>query len=141
MLTKKEGPKAESKAAAKTPKTSASATTETTPKPAAATSKTTTAKPAAAETATPKKTQQKTKITVKFDAGFPNQLYIRGKGANLNWNKGEKLQNVKPDEWVWETASNFILCEFKILINDEHYEKGENRKLYEGSSIHFTPHF
>ncbi len=82
-----------------------------------------------------------TRITVKFDAGFPNNLFIRGRGADLNWDKGIQLSNVRADEWVWETDRPFTTCEFKILINDELYEAGENHVLQCGSQMIYTPRF
>lgn len=88
-----------------------------------------------------KNTPSKTRITVKYDSGFSNQLYIRGQGANLNWNKGQLLKNVKTDEWIWETNEQFTDCEFKILINDHIYENGDNHCLKEGCSIVYTPRF
>lgn len=88
-----------------------------------------------------KNTSPKTRITVKYDAGFSNQLYIRGQGANLSWNKGESLKNVKADEWVWETEGQFTNCEFKILINDHIYENGDNHHLKVGCSLVHTPRF
>jgi hypothetical protein len=88
-----------------------------------------------------KKGSSKTRITIKYDAGFPNQLYIRGKGANLSWDKGQLLKNVKIDEWVWETDAHFTHCEFKILINDRVYENGDNHLLNAGSTLLYTPHF
>jgi hypothetical protein len=90
---------------------------------------------------TDKKTSSKTRITIKYDVGFPNQLYIRGKGANLSWDKGQLLKNVKPDEWVWETDAHFTHCEFKVLINDRIYENGDNHQLNAGSNLLYTPHF
>lgn len=88
-----------------------------------------------------KKNSSTTKITVKFDAGYSNDLYIRGTGADLKWEKGLKLVNVKADEWVWETSAKFTQCEFKILLNDRVYENGENRQVVEGDSLQHTPHF
>lgn len=88
-----------------------------------------------------KKSAAKTRVTIKFDVGFPNQLYIRGKGANLSWDKGQPLLNIKADEWLWETEAPFTQCEFKILINDRVYENGENHQIHSGSSIVYTPHF
>jgi hypothetical protein len=82
-----------------------------------------------------------TKVTVLCDAGFPNNLFIRGHGANLNWEKGQLLKNVSKNEWVWETDTCTTHCEFKILINDCHYEKGENHHLKAGNCMHFIPHF
>lgn len=88
-----------------------------------------------------KKPAQKTKITVKYNTGYGNQLYIRGKGANLNWDKGTPLKNVKADEWTWETEHPFGHCEFKVLINDRNYENGENHYVNQGANIVYTPHF
>jgi hypothetical protein len=59
----------------------------------------------------------KTRVVVKYDVGFNNAIYIRGNGANLSWDKGILLKNVKPDEWVWETDLAFTKCEFKVMIN------------------------
>lgn len=87
------------------------------------------------------RTPQKTKITIKYDVGFTNYITIRGKGANLNWDKGQPLKNVKSDEWIWETDAHFNLCEFKVLINDQTYEKGENHLINCGSSVIYTPRF
>lgn len=93
------------------------------------------------DTNSDKKTSSKTRLTIKYDAGFPNQLYIRGKGANLSWEKGQLLKNTKPDEWVWETDAHFTNCEFKVLINDRTYENGDNHHLNSGSMLLYTPHF
>jgi hypothetical protein len=87
------------------------------------------------------KAQSKTSITVKYDVGFNNQLYIRGQGANLNWNQGQPLKNIKADEWIWETETPFSNCEFKVLINDHQYETGYNHTIQSGSSISYTPTF
>ncbi len=83
----------------------------------------------------------KTRITIKYDVGFHNSLYIRGKGANLSWDRGIPLKNIGRDEWVWETDAPFTQCEFKTLINDQHYEQGENHFLTYGTSIQYTPFF
>jgi hypothetical protein len=83
----------------------------------------------------------KTRITIKYDVGFNNSLYIRGKGANLSWDRGIPLKNVKHDEWVWETDAAFPNGEFKVLINDRTYETGNNHPLNCGATIQYSPHF
>ncbi len=93
------------------------------------------------ESYTDKKAHSKTRITVKYDVGFSNQLYIRGKGANLSWDKGQSMKNTKSDEWVWETEAHFTQCEFKVLLNDQNYEAGDNHSVKEGSCFVYTPHF
>lgn len=83
----------------------------------------------------------KTRITVKYDVGFNNVLYLRGQGANLSWDRGVALKNVKADEWVWETDANFSSGEFKVLINDRLYETGTNHPFKAGANINYTPKF
>jgi hypothetical protein len=83
----------------------------------------------------------KTRITLKFDVGFSNALYLRGQGANLSWEKGILLKNVNADEWIWETNVPFTFCEFKVLVNDDTYEIGQNHTLTCGASICYTPQF
>lgn len=82
-----------------------------------------------------------TRVTVKFDVGFHNHLTIRGKGANLSWTKGIPLKNQGADEWTWETDAPFEALEFKVLVNDHHYENGENHLLKQGQTLHYTPSF
>ncbi len=154
MLTKKENLKGEVKAS-KNAKNSPASNSEnhaqnnltntispakTGSQPPAKASNSTTA-PKQDSQASEKKASFKTKVTIKYDVGFPNQLFIRGKGANLNWDKGQPLKNVKPDEWVWETDTHFTHCEFKVLINDRIYENGDNHHLNAGSNLLYTPHF
>lgn len=82
-----------------------------------------------------------TRITVRYNAGFKNNLFIRGKGAGLSWEHGVQLKNVGPDEWVWETHMPFNDCEFKVLINDKQYEVGENHHARGGLSFQYSPKF
>lgn len=85
--------------------------------------------------------KQLTKVVVKSDVGFKNEVYIRGHGANLSWSHGIKLKNVSANEWVWETTQPFQVCEFKVLINDQHYEAGKNHIIEQGTSFEYVPHF
>ena len=99
------------------------------------------AKAASKNKAVAKPKSKPTQVTVRYDAGFPNNLFIRGSGAGLSWDRGVPLKNIGYDGWVWETDSHFGECEFKVLINDRHYETGENHHLHEGESIQYTPRF
>jgi len=82
-----------------------------------------------------------TKIIINFNAGFPNNLFIRGEGGNLSWEQGIPLKNISPNQWVWETTSHFKSCYFKILINDKEFEAGDNNFLKAGTTTKFTPYF
>ena len=112
-----------------------------------------TAKPVAAEkngprrsgaaTEKPSAKRTMTRVTVKYDVGFPNQLFLRGEGPDLEWSweEGIPLKNVAPDTWVWETRKSFGEASFKVLVNDEQFEHGENHKIAQGSSLEYTPSF
>ncbi len=89
----------------------------------------------------PLKKTDKTRIIVKLDVGFPNNLYLRGNGPSLNWDKGILLKNVKADEWIWEIVGNFDSFEFKVLLNDKIFESGENHILQCGKDLLYTPQF
>ena len=82
-----------------------------------------------------------TRITIQYDAGFSNNLYIRGNGAGLSWDRGVPLKNLGADEWVWETSAPCEDCEFKVLINDQRFEEGENHHLHDGTQLKYTPKF
>lgn len=88
-----------------------------------------------------KKSKTSTKVTIKYDVGFSNNLYVRGKGANLSWDRGVPLKNTRADEWVWETDAPFSECDFKVLINDQNYEQGENHHINQGGQLTYTPNF
>ena len=148
MLTKKDPVKNESKTlknlntsttSAPATKTTPTALSERTPSQQASTNFNNTAN-AKTEHYTPiNKPQQKTKIIIRYDVGFNNQFTIRGKGANLTWEKGQPLKNVKADEWIYETDAHFSQIEFKVLLNDQIYEKGENHLLNFGSHVVYSP--
>lgn len=98
-------------------------------------------RPGSATITSPYGSVAKTRITVKYDVGFGNTLSLRGQGANLSWDKGVPMKNVKPDEWVWETDIPFATAEFKTLINDKTYEVGRNHLLHSGTTVQYTPRF
>ena len=88
-----------------------------------------------------KKSTPTTTITVKYDVGFANGIFLRGSGANLSWDKGIELKNVSPDEWQWSTRRKFDAAEFKVLINDQLFEIGDNHSICCGDKVTITPHF
>lgn len=90
---------------------------------------------------TPQGRAAKTRLTIRYNVGFDNALFIRGKGANLSWEQGIQLRNVEADLWVWETETPFTVVEFKILLNDRVYEEGANHTMKCGAQVEYTPHF
>ena len=89
-----------------------------------------------------KETKTRTRIIARFDCGFPNSLFIRGEGVStLSWDKGLAMKNVSPNEWVWESDRPCSTVQFKLLVNDNAYEQGENHTLAFGQAFEFTPKF
>lgn len=98
-----------------------------------------------------KNSSQETEITVKYNCGYGNSLFIRGagtkgRGANgkiepLSWNKGILLKNIAPDEWVFWCQTPLNSCEFKLLLNDELYELGSNHILIPQTKNLIIPYF
>ena len=85
---------------------------------------------------------QKTTVIVHCDAGYGNTLYIRGDTLPLDWSSGRKLQNVDANTWVFEMERPVSgSVEFKILLNDETWESGNNHIVQVGNTIEVTPDF
>lgn len=120
----------------------------TKPRTATTTSKapSTPKKPTTTKNTAPRKattvTKKRTKIVVKCNCGFTNNLYLRGEGIKgLSWEKGTLMQCTKADEWVWETDKPFTHAEIKVLVNDKEYELGENHDIMCGKSVNIAPKF
>ncbi len=84
---------------------------------------------------------QTTRITVKYDAGLGNSLFIRGEPPLLNWEKGIALKNTGSDTWVFETEGNFPSLKYKIVLNDNRFEQGEDHKTDCGKKEEISPRF
>ncbi len=81
----------------------------------------------------------RTTIIVKYDCGYQNTLTIRGNGCpSLSWEMGTSMHNVKSNEWVWETDETFEAIYFKVLINDELFELGEDHQLICGNTFEYS---
>ena len=98
-------------------------------------------KPAAPKAKIPSKHVVKTSITARVDVGFGNQLYIRGAGADLSWEKGLQLENVSAYEWTFATTKAKSDVTFKFLINDELWAEGDNIIVAEGATSISSPVF
>jgi tRNA-specific 2-thiouridylase len=80
------------------------------------------------------------RICVQCDVGFGNHLTIRGNGCGLCWCKGLPLCNRGADCWCW--GADKPLCgEYKLLINDEVWELGENHRFCPGTVQKICPQF
>ncbi len=83
----------------------------------------------------------KTSIIARVDVGFGNQLYVRGTGADLSWEKGLQLENVSAYEWTFATTKAKSDVTFKFLINDELWAEGDNIIVAEGATSISSPVF
>lgn len=82
-----------------------------------------------------------TRIIVKFNAGWGNNLYIRGNGAGLSWQKGVLMQCTDSDEWIWENKIAKGSIEYKVLINDEVWSAGDDMIVNAGETVTARPTF
>jgi len=59
-----------------------------------------------------------TRISINFNAGWGNKLFIRGSGPGMSWLKGLEMKMVE-GKWVFETTQECKDFEYKILLNDD----------------------
>ena len=81
-----------------------------------------------------------TTIVAKVDVGLGNQLFIRGEGGGLSWDKGEAMQCVDAFAWTWSRTTPDKLV-FKILLNDQVWCQGENLVGEAGKKTELVPAF
>ena len=98
-------------------------------------------KTAAPKAKIPSKQVVKTSIIARVDVGFGNQLYVRGTGAGLSWEKGLPLENVSAYEWTFATTKAKSDVTFKFLINDELWAEGDNIIVAKGATSISSPVF
>jgi hypothetical protein len=82
-----------------------------------------------------------TTIVASIDIGFGNQLFVRGEGAGLSWDRGILLQNVAADKWQVSLQSNGSPLTFKFLVNDLTWNFGDDYVVEPGSTVSLTPVF
>ncbi len=82
-----------------------------------------------------------TTILAKIDVGYGNNLYIRGSGAGLTWNKGIPMHQVKNGEWVMIVSDPHENFAFKVLLNDKVWSEGSDYVAAPGDLVSITPKF
>jgi hypothetical protein len=80
-------------------------------------------------------------LNVRANVGFGNQLYVRGDGPGLSWERGLPAQNVSPDLWKIEFSEVGHPITFKCLVNDQAWSVGEDFVAVPGSTITVEPAF
>jgi hypothetical protein len=85
-------------------------------------------------------TASKTTIEAKIDVGFGNQLYVRGHGAGLSWERGTPLACVDGKTWRLQVPATDKVT-FKLLLNDAVWSQGEDLTAAPGSRVEVKPTF
>ena len=81
-----------------------------------------------------------TTIEAHIDVGFGNQLFVRGQGAGLSWERGVPLKSVDPKTWQWSAVATDKLT-FKLLLNDSIWAQGADVIAAPGQKVEITPSF
>jgi hypothetical protein len=79
-------------------------------------------------------------IEAKIDVGFGNNLFLRGQGEGLSWDRGIPLENVDSKTWRLTVPAKDKV-QFKLLINDAVWAKGEDLVAVPGKKVEITPAF
>ena len=80
-------------------------------------------------------------ISAQIDIGFGNQLYLRGVGPGLSWDKGVPMDCVGTGLWTTSVKNATLPVTFKVLVNDLTWSAGEDFVAAPGQSVTVTPNF
>ena len=98
------------------------------------------AKKSAAKKAVASK-RSKTVVEAIIDVGFGNLLYIRGDAPGLSWETGVPMDCTGAESWSISMSDVNSSFEYKVLINDIHWESGSNNIATPGSTTSTSPSF
>lgn len=129
-----------------TKKTAAPAAAKAAPKPVKAVKAAVNAVKTAAKALTApakKKTGEPpvTIISAQIDIGFGNQLFVRGTGPGLTWDRGLAMDCVGTGLWTISVKNAAEPVTFKVLVNDLSWSSGEDFVVAPGQSVTITPSF
>ena len=83
----------------------------------------------------------KTVVEALIDVGFGNLLYIRGDAPGLSWETGVPMDCGDAESWSISMPDVNSSFEYKVLINDIHWESGSNNTAKPGSTTSTSPSF
>ena len=83
----------------------------------------------------------KTVVEAQIDVGFGNFLYIRGDAPGLSWETGVPMDCRGAESWSISMSHVNSSFEYKVLINDIHWESGSNNTAKPGSTTSKSPSF
>lgn len=73
-----------------------------------------------------------TEIAIQCQVPFGHNLFIRGSGNPLNWDKGIPLIQIDEQTWIFRSSVPLNDMEYKFLFDDEIWETGSNHKISQG---------
>ncbi len=79
-------------------------------------------------------------LEAKIDVGFGNNLFVRGQGSGLSWDHGIPLECVDSQTWRLIVPAKDKV-QFKLLINDSVWAKGEDVVVTPGKRVELVPAF
>ena len=82
-----------------------------------------------------------TTISAQIDIGFGNQLFIRGDGPGLSWDRGLLMECVADNQWQVVLAESARPILFKFLVNDLSWSAGEDYTAAPGAGVVIEPTF
>lgn len=84
-----------------------------------------------------------TRITIRFPTDSNDRLFIRGNGPGMsNWSQAIELRREGNGIWTFETQQGgFENFEYKIVLNDQKWESGQNHKIESGKKEEIIPQF
>jgi hypothetical protein len=82
-----------------------------------------------------------TEIIIKCTVPFGHNLFIRGSGNGLSWEKGSPLIQLDEETWIYPSNGPLQEMEYKFLIDDSIWQNENNFKISNGKFDETTPHF
>ena len=82
-----------------------------------------------------------TVIEAIVDVEPGSALYIRGEGDGLSWENGQRLSRGFAGRWIWTSSKAKGTVQFKLLLNDKAWAKGEDVTVKAGKLLEVAPLF
>jgi hypothetical protein len=79
-------------------------------------------------------------IEARIDVGFGNNLFLRGQGGGLSWERGIPLKCLDGQTWQWSGKVEDNV-KFKLLLNDCVWSQGDDLVAAPGQRLQITPAF
>ncbi|MBS0653465.1 MAG: hypothetical protein JSR39_08080 [Verrucomicrobia bacterium] len=77
------------------------------------------------------------RIVVNYEGNDGDKLYIRGTGPNMSWGPGIELRK-EGSQWIYESSEPFETFNFKLMLNDQLWETGDNHTVESGKPFELS---